>query len=71
MYTNTPDHHFILDLHPQDDRVVICSACSGHGFKFSNVIGSIAADLATTGTTDFAIDFLSIRRFAAAAPGAP
>lgn len=32
-------------------QVVICSACSGHGYKFSSVIGEILADLAITGTT--------------------
>ena len=47
MYTNTPDRNFIIDFHPADPRVVIASPCSGHGFKFSNVIGMIAADLAT------------------------
>ena len=64
MYTNTPDFNFILDLHPADERVVIASPCSGHGFKFSNVIGSIAADLALDGRTAFEIGFLSIGRFA-------
>lgn len=64
MYTNTPDFHFILDFHPGDERVVIASPCSGHGFKFSNVIGSIAADLALNGRTNFEIGFLSIARFA-------
>jgi sarcosine oxidase len=63
MYTNTPDYNFLLDLHPGDERVVICSPCSGHGFKFSNVIGSIAADLATAGTTKHEIGFLSLGRF--------
>ena len=67
MYTNTPDFHFILDFHPADQRVVIASPCSGHGFKFSNVIGSIAADLALEGHTEFEIGFLSIGRFARAA----
>ena len=32
-------------------QVVICSACSGHGYKFSSVIGEILADLAMTGAT--------------------
>jgi len=27
-------------------QVVLASACSGHGFKFSSVIGSVLADLA-------------------------
>jgi sarcosine oxidase len=67
MYTNTPDFHFVLDFHPDDDRVVIASPCSGHGFKFSSVIGSIAADLALVGHTQFEIGFLSLGRFGTAA----
>lgn len=63
LYTNTPDLNFILDFHPQHERVIICSACSGHGFKFSNVVGAIAADLATAGRTDHEIGFLSLGRF--------
>jgi len=65
MYTNTPDFNFILDVHPDDPRVVIASPCSGHGFKFSNIIGSMVADLALEGRTTFDIDFLSINRFRA------
>jgi sarcosine oxidase len=63
-YTNTPDYNFIIDLHPADPRVVILSPCSGHGFKFSSVIGVIAADLATEGGTRYPIEFLSLKRFA-------
>ncbi len=47
MYTNTADEDFILDRHPAEPRVVIASPCSGHGFKFSVLIGEICADLAT------------------------
>jgi sarcosine oxidase len=63
MYTNTPDFDFILDLHPSDPRVVVASPCSGHGFKFSNVMGSIAADLALAGGTEHDIGFISLARF--------
>ncbi len=45
LYTDTPDEHFIIDRHPRDDNVVVVSACSGHGFKFSSAVGEIAADL--------------------------
>jgi glycine/D-amino acid oxidase-like deaminating enzyme len=69
MYTNTPDFNFILDFHPADERVVIASPCSGHGFKFSNVIGSIAADLTLDGRTQFEIGFLSLDRFASEGEG--
>jgi sarcosine oxidase len=43
MYTNTADEHFILE---RRGRVVIGSACSGHGFKFAPAIGSRLAALA-------------------------
>jgi sarcosine oxidase len=44
MYTTTADEHFILE---RRGRVVIGSACSGHGFKFAPAIGSRLAALAT------------------------
>jgi monomeric sarcosine oxidase len=43
MYTTTPDEHFILE---RRGRVVIGSACSGHGFKFAPAIGARLAALA-------------------------
>ena len=45
-YTNTPDGHFVIDRHPVHERVVVVSACSGHGFKFATVVGELAAALA-------------------------
>jgi sarcosine oxidase len=35
LYTNTPDERFILQPLPEEPRVWLVSACSGHGFKFS------------------------------------
>ncbi len=43
MYTTTADEHFILE---RRGRVVIGSACSGHGFKFAPAIGTRLAALA-------------------------
>ncbi len=45
MYTNTLDEHFWIDRHPDLPQVLIASPCSGHGFKFSSVIGEVLADL--------------------------
>jgi sarcosine oxidase len=53
LYTNTRDEDFILDRHPADDRVVVASPCSGHGYKFAPAIGEILADLVTQGTSRF------------------
>ena len=62
MYTNTPDEDFIIDLHPQHPDIVIASPCSGHGFKFSAIIGRLLADLALKGRTDFDLTPFSIHR---------
>jgi len=43
MYTTTADEHFILERH---GKVVIGSACSGHGFKFAPAVGARLATLA-------------------------
>lgn len=64
IYTNTPDLNFALGSHPDDPRVTIVSACSGHGFKFASVVGEVAADFATEGKTAYDISFLDVERFA-------
>jgi sarcosine oxidase len=43
VYTTTLDHTFVLD---RRGRVVVGSACSGHGFKFAPVVGRRLAALA-------------------------
>ncbi|MGQ0648795.1 MAG: N-methyl-L-tryptophan oxidase [Gemmatimonadaceae bacterium] len=63
LYTNTPDRHFIVDRHPEDERVLIVSACSGHGFKFASVIGEIVADLLTQGGCAFDLGAFRASRF--------
>ena len=52
-YTNSPDHHFFIDRHPQHPPVLIASPCSGHGFKFSSVIGEVLTDLMTNAPSRF------------------
>jgi sarcosine oxidase len=44
LYTNTPDERFLLE---RRGRVVVGSACSGHGFKFAPAVGRRLAALAT------------------------
>ena len=43
LYTNTSDEEFVLERH---GRVVVGSACSGHGFKFAPIVGRTLAALA-------------------------
>jgi len=63
LFTNTPDEHFILDFHPDTNRVVLGSPCSGHGFKFSSVVGEIIADLVDRGETRVDISMHRLERF--------
>ena len=42
IYTNTADAGFVLERH---GSVVVCSACSGHGFKFAPAVGKRVAEL--------------------------
>jgi monomeric sarcosine oxidase len=43
LYTTTPDERFVLE---RRGRLVIGSACSGHGFKFAPAVGARLAALA-------------------------
>jgi sarcosine oxidase len=63
LFTNTPDHDFIIDFHPFFPQVLISSPCSGHGFKFASAIGEIQADLLTKGKTEFDLSPFSIDRW--------
>jgi sarcosine oxidase len=62
LFTNTADHDFVIDFHPAYPRVLISSACSGHGFKFASVIGEIQADLIVDGSSRFDLGPFSIKR---------
>ena len=62
LFTNTPDHDFIIDFHPGHPRVLVSSACSGHGFKFASAVGEIQADLVTSGRSRFDLAPFSISR---------
>ena len=63
MFTNSPDEHFIIDRLPESPQVVVAAGFSGHGFKFSSVVGEILADLATDGTTRHDIGMFKLSRF--------
>ena len=57
-YTMSPDEHFIVDRHPQFPQVCFAAGLSGHGFKFTSVLGQVLADLALEGATTLPIEFL-------------
>lgn len=63
LYTNTPDEDFILDVHPDHERVVVGAGFSGHGFKFASVVGEVLADLAEDATTAHPVERFELGRF--------
>lgn len=62
----SPDDQPLVGLAPEDPRLVIACGFSGAGFKFAPVMGDIAADFATTGTTTRDVSFLTPGRYLAA-----
>lgn len=63
LYTNTPDHDFLIGAHPENQRLVLAGGFSGHGFKFSILVGDILADLVLDGHTSRPIDRFRVDRF--------
>jgi sarcosine oxidase len=68
LYTVTRDFGFVIDAHPDSERVLVVSPCSGHGFKHSPAIGEAAAAWADEGRRPFATDAFSLARFGAPPP---
>ena len=63
LYTNSTDHHFVIDRDPRDPRVTVACGFSGHGFKFASVVGEILAGLALDGSSSLPTAFLGTARF--------
>lgn len=63
LYTVTPDAEFVIDFHPESDRVIIASPCSGHGFKHSAAIGEALGELAIEGRSRFDLSAFTMARF--------
>jgi monomeric sarcosine oxidase len=61
-YTLTRDEDFVIDKHPDHPQIVVCSACSGHGFKFAIAIAEILVHLAGGGQLPGALRMFSIER---------
>lgn len=63
LYTVTRDFEFVIDRHPEQHNLIICSPCAGHGFKHSAAIGEVVAQMAIDGATAINIEPFSLRRF--------
>lgn len=44
LYTVTPDENFLIAPSARHERVLMFSACSGHGFKYAPVFGELAQE---------------------------
>ncbi|MBL6617346.1 MAG: N-methyl-L-tryptophan oxidase [Reyranella sp.] len=49
LYTWVDKARFIIDRHPDHDRVIVASPCSGHGFKHSAGVGELLSQMALEG----------------------
>jgi len=64
LYTMTPDEDFIIDLHPDYPHIAIAAGFSGHGFKFSSLVGKVLSELIMQRSTTEPIGPFAIKRFA-------
>lgn len=62
-YTLTPDQHFVVGHHPSSARVVLACGFSGHGFKFTPVLGEAVAELVVDGRTAHDLSLFDPARF--------
>jgi sarcosine oxidase len=62
LYTMSPDAHFVVDRHPEHPQVAFAAGLSGHGFKFTPVLGEALCQLALDGKSNLPIGFLSTGR---------
>jgi monomeric sarcosine oxidase len=64
MYTLTPDEHFVIGPHPRHAGVVVAGGFSGHGYKFTPVVGEIVAALLANDDPGFDLALFAPARFA-------
>jgi sarcosine oxidase len=63
LYTVSADFGFLIDRHPQFERVLVASPCSGHGFKHSAAIGEALAESVSAGASRLDLTPFSSSRF--------
>jgi N-methyl-L-tryptophan oxidase len=62
IYTRTPDEHFIIDRHPENEQILIAAGLTGHGFKFASALGEALCQWVTAGKTDLDLSIFSLNR---------
>jgi len=64
MYDVSPDEDFILDYLPDDERIVLATGLSGHGFKFGLLLGEILSSMVCHTPPPIPLDRFQLARFA-------
>jgi sarcosine oxidase len=65
LYTMTPDADFVIDFYPGNDRILVASPCSGHGFKHSAAVGEVLSELILSGESKIDVGGFTLNRFSA------
>jgi sarcosine oxidase len=60
LYTEAPNDDFRVGALPGRPAVFLASPCSGHGFKFSCLVGRVLAELAVEGRSGLDVNFWRI-----------
>jgi glycine/D-amino acid oxidase-like deaminating enzyme len=63
IYDVSPDEHFILDVLPDDPRVVFATGLSGHGFKFGLLLGEMLSSFLCESSSPVDMERFRLRRF--------
>jgi sarcosine oxidase len=59
LYTVAPNSRFVIDRLTDDERIIVASPCSGHGFKHSAAIGEVIAEMVFEGRSRIDISAFS------------
>ncbi|MEM8770740.1 MAG: N-methyl-L-tryptophan oxidase [Pseudomonadota bacterium] len=63
LYDMSPDGHFVIDYAKEDNRILVGTGFSGHGFKFAPVIGEALAQMALDGEMPESFSLFRASRF--------
>lgn len=62
-YDLTTDGNFIIDTLPNNENILVITGLSGHGFKFSSVLGEIVSQFAQGQPSEFDLSPFKLSRF--------
>ena len=63
LYTMTENENFIIDYFPDDDNIILAGGFSGHGFKFTPLIGKILQEMTIEGESRFHLNEFKLNNF--------